>query len=251
MMLGLFSVNLLAGDAEFTSNADAFFSKYVQGNNVNYEAASKSDALKELIQCIADVEIDQLSDLEKQAFFVNAYNLLVINSVSKNLPTESVMDIPKFFDQEIHNVGGNEISLNQLEKKMLLKEFPNPLFHFILVCGAVDCPPIAPYAYTADKLDVQLKERTTKALNDPNFIRVNEEGTQLSKIFEWYASDFGGSKKAIIEFINTYRENPISDGFSYYEYDWSLNKGEFDTGSISEESSETTLVDASDIQKKK
>lgn len=234
----LFGQSLFADIDGFNAKADAFFAMYVQDNAVNYDAASKSEALPELVGLIESLKYDELSDLEKQAFLINAYNILVIHSVSKNLPTESVMDINKFFDMEQNRVGGNKLSLNALEKKMLYRSFPNPLFHFVLVCGATDCPPIANYAYTADKLEEQLEERTRMAMNDPNFIRVTEEGTQISKIFEWYADDFGGSKRAVTEFINTYREEAIDSDFTYYEYDWSLNGADFDTGYISEESEE-------------
>lgn len=243
--------NSLSADIEaFNSKADAFLQKYVVGNNVNYETACKSDMLPELLVQIDQINYEELSDLEKQAFIVNAYNIFVIHSVGQNLPTKSVMDISKFFDTENHNFSGMQVSLNSLEKKMLYRSFPDPRFHFVLVCGAVDCPPIANYAYTADKLEEQLEERTRMALNDPSFIKVTDEGTQISKIFEWYASDFGGSKNTIADYINAYRDESISTDFSYYEYDWSLNDYSSDTGLIME-ASDVLIAEAISAPKKK
>jgi len=45
----------------------------------------------------------------------------------------------------------------------------------------------------------------------------------LSQIFKWYTDDFGGSRSTVIDFINSYREIPISDKTGYYPYDWTLN----------------------------
>ncbi|MFT6721303.1 MAG: hypothetical protein ACJA0J_002106, partial [Bdellovibrionota bacterium] len=69
-------------------------------------------------------------------------------------------------------------------------------------------------------------KQTKLALNDPAFLRVNGDKAELSKIFEWYASDFGGSKSAVLGFINKYRDEavPTSAKVSYYTYDWTLNK---------------------------
>lgn len=64
------------------------------------------------------------------------------------------------------------------------------------------------------------------ALNDPTFLRVSGDKAELSKIFDWYAKDFGGSKDNVLGFINRYRTDaiPASAKVSYYDYDWSLNK---------------------------
>jgi hypothetical protein len=113
-----------------------------------------------------------------------------------------------------------------LEKDLLLKEFNDARLHFVLVCGALGCPPITNFAYTPAKLEAQLSKQTKLALNDPAFLRVNGDKAELSKIFEWYASDFGGSKSAVLSFINKYRDEavPTSAKVSYYTYDWTLNK---------------------------
>jgi len=95
----------------------------------------------------------------------------------------------------------------------------------VLVCGALGCPPLANFAYTPALLEAQLESQTRLALNDPNFIRSNGKQVQLSKIFQWYSKDFGGSNAAMIEFINIYRTQKISAGtkIGYYEYDWTIN----------------------------
>jgi hypothetical protein len=135
--------------------------------------------------------------------------------------------VPGFFDKIKHDVGGEHITLNDIENKLLRANFPQePRFHFVLVCAGLGCPPIINSAYMPSSLDAQLEKQTVTALNDNNFIRViNKKKVQVSQIFEWYTQDFKQNGASLVDFINTYRTEKIPDGtrVSYYPYDWTLN----------------------------
>ena len=219
----------------FFDEVDVFVKKYVTDGKINYDAIHKnSSVLNGLIEKVATTSLSGADDNSKQAFYINAYNLLVIKGVIDNYPLESVLDVPGFFDQKKKTVAGEKLTLNQLEKTNLLKQYKDSRYHFVLVCGAIDCPPITNFAYRPEKLEQQLESQTKKALNDPNFIKVNSTNKKasISQIFEWYTNDFGGSKKSAIEFINKYRNNDIPSDFSidFYNYNWSLNVTELKTG---------------------
>jgi len=202
----------------FLNNTDAFFSGYVQNGLVDYEAASNSAQLPSLIQFIADFDASNLTDNERKAYYINTYNLLVINSIANNYPVSSVEEISGFFDSNKHIIGGKKMTLNDFEKGKILKEFKDPNLHFVLVCGAVDCPPIIDRAYRPETLDSQLQRQTEIAVNNPNFIKQENGKLAISQIFRWYQNDFGGSTKNVLAFINKSRTNPIPVGtkFSYY-----------------------------------
>ena len=80
-------------------------------------------------------------------------------------------------------------------------------------------------------LDKQINTQTIKAINNANFIyeKPNEKAIYVSKIFEWYAKDFGKNNTEIINFINTYRTTPLNTEYKlkYYNYDWTLNNIQF------------------------
>ena len=75
-------------------------------------------------------------------------------------------------------------------------------------------------------LDAQLQEQTKMALNNPDFIRVDNNKVKVSQIFEWYAKDFKQNGQDLVGFINTYRTKklPEKSKVSYYPYDWTLNE---------------------------
>ena len=228
----LFSQQL---DNSFYTQADQFFKKNVTNGKVDYANAKTSSTLKTLITRIENTDLSNADDLNKKAFYINAYNLLVINAAAKAYPIGSVLDNAGFFDKTKHKVAGKSTTLNNLEKDKLLKPTKDARLHFVLVCGAIDCPPIVNFAYTPEKLDQQMETQTRKALNNPQFIKTTGNKVELSQIFKWYTNDFGGNQKSVIKFINKYRNNPLNPSakFSYYNYNWQLNDHSAGQSSVS------------------
>lgn len=73
----------------------------------------------------------------------------------------------------------------------------------MLVCGAIGCPPIINAAYKPETLENQLQQQTKKALNNPNFIKVEGKTVLVSEIFKWYKEDFvKKGKPKLISSIN-------------------------------------------------
>ena len=219
----LLCLSAYSQDETFYSKTDNFLKKYVSDNKVDYDAIKKNPTeLDEIIKLIANYELTQDENANK-AFIINAYNLFVIKGVSIKYPVKSPLDIAGFFDKNIYIISSKKVTLNDIENKMLRAKYKDARLHFVLVCGANGCPPLLSEAYLPKTLDEKLNQQATKALNNPKFIKVTGNKIQLSQIFEWYKEDF---KNKEIEFINSFRENKLNpkSNFSYYPYDWSLNK---------------------------
>lgn len=216
----------------FFNHTDDFLHKYVKDGKVDYHRIASDNSFDELVNEIAITDLSQANDKEKQSFYINAYNLLVIKGVVNDYPLKSVLEVNGFFKHSKYLVAGEKVTLEQIEQIKLIKAYGDPRFHFVLVCGAIGCPPITNFAYQPEKLEEQLTQQTRMAINNPVFIRLNEEmgSLELSSIFNWYQKDFGGSPKSVIEFINDYRTTAVAKDLkvSYYDYDWSLNAGMLD-----------------------
>lgn len=232
ILIGAVMLAGLAAQAQsldaFLDKADAFFKAQVTNGRVNYKGLSKNgESLNSLVQQVATMNTNNLSGLEKKAFYINAYNISVINGILRDYPTESPLKISGFFEGKKHNIAGNNITLNDLEKEYLLKVTGDEKLHFVLVCAAVSCPPIAAFAYRPEKLEAQILERTKLALNNDEFIQVNKRKkiVELSEIFKWYPGDFKDKAPSIIEYLNKYRDEAIPTSYKtgYYTYDWALN----------------------------
>jgi len=233
-LLFLTTILMLTASASFSQKiTEAFFDDVttllqanVNDGRVNYGNLVNSPELMKLMKWVSVAELDGVDDNTKQAFYVNAYNLHVINKVVKAYPTTSVLNNGGFFEKDLVAVAGKSLTLNDLEKNELIKVYKDPRFHFVLVCGALGCPPIIDTAYTPELLESQKETQARAALNNPAFIQVSSGKVGLSKIFDWYASEFGSNKGEVLEYINSYRTVaiPTSSKVSYYDYDWSINE---------------------------
>ena len=227
----LSSLSLMAYKQEltkFNQEVDIFLKKYVQDGKVDYKRLKDNfQEVDKLYQSLASVKIDELTDKEIKALYINAYNIIVIRQITEYYPLKSALDKNGFFDKVKHNVGGEKLTLDQIEKGKVIIPFRDPRVHFAFSCAAVGCPELADFAFTADKLDAQLDERTTNAINNPDFIRVKsgQNLVELSMIFKWYERDFKMKADDVMSYINEYRKSKIPSGYNidHYEYDWSLN----------------------------
>lgn len=222
-----FTVQISAQDtAVFFTEANTFFATHVSNGRVDYKTI-KSDpsTLDALLAHASKIEVSTEHKETYQSFWINTYNLAVIKGIVSKYPVESPLKIGGFFDNKIYDVGGLKTTLNNIENKLLRAKFPSEArFHFVLVCAGLGCPPLISEAYTPAKLETQLQQQTTIALNNPNFIKVNGNKVQISQIFEWYKEDFTKNGN-VIKYINSFRREaiPAKAKVSYYLYDWSLN----------------------------
>ncbi|MBC3757110.1 DUF547 domain-containing protein [Hyunsoonleella sp. SJ7] len=212
----------------FFNKADAFFKANVANGRVAYDNIHKDPSqLNEVLKIAEGISVSKDNAKNYQAFWINAYNLSVIKGLIDKYPTKSPLDNAGFFDKTKHSVGGKSITLNDIEHKLLRGNFTEPRFHFVLVCGAVGCPPLINEAYMPDTLDAQLETQTKKAING-DFIRVNakKNRVQVSQIMEWYKEDFKTKDTDEIDFINQYRTEKLEGKWklSYFPYDWTINK---------------------------
>jgi len=209
----------------FFKKADAFFKTHVSNGKVDYPAIHKSpEKLNELLSIANTINVSKNDANTYQAFWINAYNISVIKGIIDIYPTKTPL-VGGFFDRTKHSIGGKKIILNDIENKLLRAQFNDARFHFVLVCGAIGCPPLINEAYLPSTLDAQLTRQTKLALNSNNFIKIKKNRVQVSEILKWYKEDFVKKGQSEIDFINKYRTEKIPSKYKlgYYTYNWTLN----------------------------
>ena len=209
---------------------------------VDYAALVQRPApLDSYLRRLAATDPSGLPEADRLAFWINVYNAYTLQLVVDNYPVESILDvvsgpfIPTVnspFRVDFVRVGGETMTLDEVEHSVIREEFDEPRIHFAVVCAARSCPPLRAEAYTGDALDAQLDDQARTFLHNPDKNRVpSGDGTiALSKILDWYAGDFGGSGEAVQAAIAPYFEGEVratleQGGYDteYLDYDWSLN----------------------------
>jgi len=149
---------------QFFVQSNVFFQLHVANGLVKYNQIKNSkDKIHELIIHVEQTDITTYDADEKLAFYINAYNLLVINQIIKKYPVDSPMKLPGFFDQNKHRIAGESLTLNDLENKKI-RTYHDPRIHFVLVCAALGCPKLGGFSFVPEKLDMQLTQQTELAL---------------------------------------------------------------------------------------
>jgi hypothetical protein len=122
-------------------------------------------------------------------------------------------------------IGARKLSLNELEHQIIRPEFKDPRVHAALVCAARSCPPLINRAYTGPTVQAALTRNMRRFLLDRTRNPIDDANKllRLSKIFEWYAGDFGGKDK-LDEYVGDVLGQMFDDyTLSFVEYSWELN----------------------------
>jgi hypothetical protein len=188
------------------------------------------------------------------AFWLNLYNALLIHAALSAGIRRNMMEAPHLFQRLGYQVAHLHFSLDAIEHGILRENRGHPLrlglpqlmlwdprhalvlrpmdlrIHFALNCGAASCPVIRPY--DPAQLDPQLNAAARSFLLS-NALRIAEppaKGVLMSRIFLWYARDFGLRPRAQFERALSFL--PPDDthdllaasslGLRYAPYDWSL-----------------------------
>ena len=164
------------------------------------------------------------SRAEKMAYWINAYNAFTIDLITDNYPLESILKLDggKTWDVKRITLGGKKYSLNQNENEILRPQFNDARIHFAINCAAQSCPPLLNKAGTARILDRTLDQRARAFINDAKFNTLTPGSASVSKIFEWYAADFGDLRSYLNQYASVKLNNPATIGFR--EYNWDLNE---------------------------
>ncbi|MEZ4985998.1 MAG: DUF547 domain-containing protein [Saprospiraceae bacterium] len=163
------------------------------------------------------------SKAEEMAYWINLYNAATVHLIAERYPVSSIMEVDggKTWDVKRVKVGEALYSLNQIEHDILRKRFGDARIHFAVNCAAKGCPPLLNTAWTATNLASNLERQTRLFVNNSVYNRLEGE-VKVSRIFEWYASDFGN----LVGFLNRYSVKSIPEDtpIEYLEYDWALNR---------------------------
>jgi hypothetical protein len=191
----------------------------------------------------------------KMAFWVNAYNAFVLQTIvsrypirgtSSAYPAGSIRQIPGAFEQAKHRAAGRTVTLDEIERT-ILPEFKEPRLFLALGRGAVGSGRLRSEAYTAARLARQLDQLQSEFVNEEQMIKVDRTAGQIAvtPIFSWneaaFAAGYGdkaGEKfatrspieRAVIAFVKPHLL-PLEQEFvdenrfkvTFRPFDWNLN----------------------------
>jgi hypothetical protein len=194
--------------------------------DMDYKAfADASGELDNYLEHLAGNEpSDNAAKNERLAYYINLYNAATVKLILEHYPVKSIRDIKSPWDRKWLKIGDRQVSLGEIEHK-ILRKMGEPRIHFAINCASYSCPKLLNHAFTATRMEDQLQDVTTAFITDPSKNMISGSSLQLSHIFKWYEEDFT-QEGSIIEYLDPFIYVPISSNarIQYLEYDWSLNE---------------------------
>ncbi len=209
------------------------------GTVVDYKGLKKEERWSALIKSLAASKPSTLStQAEIKAFWLNAYNVLAMDTVIEHYPVKSIRDVGSLFspvwEREAIKIEGKHFSLSHIEHE-ILRPMGDPRVHAGIVCASKSCPALLREPWRAGDLDAQLDGAMRRWLTSrEKGLRIDRDTRDvwISRIFKWFSEDFAGEQGTQL-FLIQYappedaawlRKNRDDFSLSYFPYNWDLNE---------------------------
>jgi hypothetical protein len=223
-------------------NYDRLVQEIVRRNRVDYVLARNSKNMDKALKELAELSCDEFgNDSDRLVYWINAYNLLVIKTITDRFPLHSVENVSNEFSSRCFTVGGQAMTvkdIRQLKIQPLLSGTSNGDYTdcrmLMLICGgAMGYPPVCDHAITTESLGRDMGENTYKFIH----VRYNAYTDRLthslyiSPFFQWNESLFEHGFHNPFEFVIYYlnpNEKPDLTDIHFKEtynrkFDWRIN----------------------------
>ena len=203
----------------------------------DYRAVSDAhrQQLNDYIEMLTQTPVLMLSRDEQLAFWINLYNALTVKVVLDNYPVSSIKKISSGFlstgpwDDELIIIADKELSLNDIEHRILRPIWKDPRLHYAVNCASIGCPNLATTAYTAQTMEDMLKNGAIAYINHPRGAKIDDDKLIVSSIYTWFIDDFGGDDAGVISHLKQYADETLRarleniSTISDDDYNWDLN----------------------------
>jgi len=235
---------------------DAILDTYVRDGYVYYRALKlERRRLDEYVRQLGAGDVDKRTRDEQMAFWLNAYDALVLQTVidgypaprrSNEYPQRSIRQTPGSFEKLTHRVAGRTLTLDQIEQT-ILPGFKDPRVYFALGRGAVGSGRLRSEPFTAAGLERQLTEVASECVTHAQCVAIDRAQNKVmaSSIFSWREKEFSAAyadkasaafsarspiERAVLAFVEprlltTERDFLAANEFrvEFAPFDWSLN----------------------------
>ncbi len=207
-------------------------------NLVRYGAVTPADkqSLQDYLAALAAIPVTKLNRAEQKAYWINLYNAATVKTVLDHFPIKNIREIksgwlsPGPWDLKLVRAEGVELSLNDIEHRILRPIWQDNRIHYAVNCASLGCPNLQPDPFTSGNIEELLERGARQYVNHPRGVRLEQGRLVLSSIYDWFSSDFGGSEEALLAHLETFAAPELAAklrvhrGALTYGYDWALNQ---------------------------
>lgn len=196
-------------------------------------------ALSDFAAFMAGIDPTTLNKDEQLAYWLNFRNLLVIRAIAADLPGRSfkrgrgdVNEPGELWTRKRLSVNGVSLSIDDIEKKIILANWQDPNLLYGLYQGAEGGVAFyPPKNFNGASVHEDLAERGRRFVNARRVVRVKRGKASLPAVYDWYKDAlFSGDDAAVIAHIRSLADDNLSadlatvDEISFKKMDYSLDE---------------------------
>lgn len=208
-------------------------------NLVDYANVDQKDyeLLKKYLKEMSEIDIDNYNRQEQLAYWINVYNALTVQTVADYYPISNVQEIrisPGLFSvgpwgANLITIKENALSLDDINNRIIRPIWNDPRTHYAINNATIGAPNLNKQVYQGSTIETQLNEAAYTYINSFRGVQVIEGKLIISKLYDWYEEDFGGSKQDVIKHLRLFAKEPLLSQLKHvnsidsYIYNWHIN----------------------------
>jgi hypothetical protein len=202
-LLTVLQASLPAQENEARRRAyDTLLDLNVRDGQVYYRALKADRSrLDAYVQALETASLESSTRDEQIAFWLNAYNALVLQTVinhypiqtgrSKDYPARSLRQVPGAFERLTHRVAGRTLTLDQIERTVLTA-FDDPRVFLALGRASLGGGRLRSEAYAGASLERQLADVAGECVRTSHCFSADKDANlvKVSAVFSWREKEF-------------------------------------------------------------
>lgn len=208
-------------------------------NLINYAHITQTDLnlLKTYLNHMSEIDINNYNRNEQLAFWINVYNALTVQIIANYFPVSTIQEInisPGLFSigpwgANLFTIKNTSLTLDDINNRIIRAIWNDPRTHYVLNNGTIGAPNLNPKVYEGKTIQEQLNNATSTYINSLRGVTVIEGKLIISKLYDWYEEDFGGTKQDVIFHLLQFAKEPLKSQLKHintidsYMYNWHIN----------------------------
>ncbi len=192
------------------------------------------EVLDQYIAWLVTLKPSEWSRDQQLAYWLNLHNALTVSVVADRGGRGALDRMRQFpasaegpFATPIVTIEGRSLSVDGIVNEVLRPNFSDVPFHYGVFSGAEGGPSLRRRAFTGHAVRTELDEEARRYINGRG-VNLSRRGLRVSKLYEWYAGDFGGTDAAVLDHVRGYAEGRLKSDLAtrtaidHYDYDFGV-----------------------------
>lgn len=208
-------------------------------NLVDYAHMTQTDLnlLKDYLKSMSEININNYNRSEQLAYWINVYNALTVQIIANYYPVTTVQEInisPGLFSigpwgANLITIKDTPLTIDDINNRIIRAIWNDPRTHYAVNNGTIGAPNLSRKIYQGKLLEEQLNQAASNYINSLRGVNVIEGKLIISKLYDWYQEDFGGTKQDVIFHLLQFAKEPLQSQLKHintidsYIYNWHIN----------------------------